>query len=577
MKCYELLRLLGEGASSVVYLAQHKETGQLVVIKRFFHSIVHDHWKREIAILSKLQHPQIPKYIETFREKIEGRTLPHLVMEFIEGQDLSQYIQTNSLDLTKISRLLGDILEILHYTHTLIPAVIHRDIKPANIIIREDRIVALIDFGVATEDQHLTLGHSIMRGTLGYQAPEQIIGNPTVKSDIYALGVLCVHLITGKQPHKLMNNGYTIEWREICSQSSFFSNHKNADWWMWLEGVLEVDEQKRFDVEKAQLLLPTIFLKEAKRDVSLNNPFVQKLNQIKTEKQKVESLEQEKIQKENDKRLKEEERRQRKQFLLRKAKQEYCDEIEVSWIEMVHSIEQGIISQTEGLQLFCENYQHKRFVEIEGEILEVEHIVLSLLEWLLKPKNKEKNHFYDVLNWFFSFQSKKTNPTPEFNFQDYWNFVHKIFDSERILEEYAQVRKAYIKSQLELELMNPFEKLWMKTGEEKEKQCKELEQLLLLKRNMVNDILQKMKPFFFFTEEFSKYQSLFFEEPLHQENQKWEIDILQEYTGLQRGEGESLEEFREFALLQYQEQFSTKMWIGIIGVFAVLSMLYLVF
>ena len=572
MKCYELLRVLGEGASSVVYLAQHKESGQQVVIKRFFHSIVHDHWKREIEILSKLQHPQIPKYIENFSEKIEGRVLPHLVIEFVEGQDLSQYVRTHSLDLPKISTILRDILDILQYTHSLIPAVIHRDIKPANIIIREDGTVALIDFGVATEDQHLTLGHSIMRGTLGYQAPEQIIGQPTVKSDIYALGALCVHLMTGKQPYKLMNNGYALQWQEVCSQISLFSNQKNSDWWMWLEGVLEADEQKRFDVEKALLILPKTISKGKKREASLNNPFVQKLNQIKSEKHKAEIREQDKIKKEEEKRLKEEEILQRKHFLRLKAKQEYCDEIEISWIEMVNSIDKGLISQSEGIQLFCENYQHRRFIEVDGEKVEVDHVVLRLLEWVSQPKNKEKNHFYDIFNWFFA--SKNKQSTVEFDFQEYWNFVQIIFDSENYQEEYAQVRKSYIKNQLEFELMNPIEKHWTFTGKQKEKQCKELEQVLIHKRSKLNELFQNMKPFFFFTDDFTKYKSLYFEEPLQQENQRWEIDILQDHTGLQMKQGDSLEVFREQALLQNQDQFSTKIWTWTIGIFVVLWLIF---
>ena len=67
------------------------------------------------------------------------------------------------------------------------------------------RYCSLIDFGVATEDRQHTAGHSIMKGTFGFQAPEQIIGEPTIKSDIYSVGVLCVYLFTGISPHKMIS------------------------------------------------------------------------------------------------------------------------------------------------------------------------------------------------------------------------------------------------------------------------------------------------------------------------------------------------------------------------------------
>ena len=90
MNGYEIVSVLGEGGSSVVYLVQQQDTGHQYVMKRFFHSIASEEWRREVSILERLHHPQIPNYADAFLYKVEGRTLPHLVMEYISGHNLEE-------------------------------------------------------------------------------------------------------------------------------------------------------------------------------------------------------------------------------------------------------------------------------------------------------------------------------------------------------------------------------------------------------------------------------------------------------------------------------------------------------
>ena len=178
---YTLDRILGEGGAGTVYLGSNEE-GNSVVIKQFKNSILDirsQGWKREIETLKQINHPQIPKYLDYFDKIVEKRRLPHLVMEYIEGENLKVFLENNRLVFDESSDIIKQILRLLSYIHAFQPPLIHRDIKPSNLLRQKDGNLALIDFGIAVDDIHKTVGRTLGVGTLGYQAPEQVSGDPT--------------------------------------------------------------------------------------------------------------------------------------------------------------------------------------------------------------------------------------------------------------------------------------------------------------------------------------------------------------------------------------------------------------
>ncbi|QYO68136.1 protein kinase domain-containing protein [Leptolyngbya sp. 7M] len=174
-------------------------------------------FQQEAAQLAKLgQHPQIPKLLT----HIEQETALYLVQEYVAGQNLEQVLATQGVfSEAQIRKLLADLLPVLRFIHS--QQVVHRDIKPANIIwpSQGERFV-LVDFGAAKSLSETVLtqtGTTI--GSAGYAAPEQAMGKATFASDLYSLGVTCVHLLTGVHPFDL----YSISedrwvWRQYLTQ-----------------------------------------------------------------------------------------------------------------------------------------------------------------------------------------------------------------------------------------------------------------------------------------------------------------------------------------------------------------------
>jgi serine/threonine-protein kinase len=180
---------------------------------------------REAETLYKLgKHDQIPSLLAHFEEGSEF----YLAQEFIEGQVLSDEILPGQpLSQPYVKQLMQDILHILDFVHK--QGVIHRDIKPANLIRRflDSRLV-LIDFGAVKEASLQRLdpqGHTsstIAVGTYGYMPDEQANGRPKFASDIYAVGMLGIHALTGVLPNQLPEDFATGEvvWRNLIPSIS---------------------------------------------------------------------------------------------------------------------------------------------------------------------------------------------------------------------------------------------------------------------------------------------------------------------------------------------------------------------
>ena len=206
---YQLVKEIGRGGMGAVYLAirADNEFRKRVAIKLIRGGMESDfvikRFRHERQILARLEHPNIARLIDG------GTTpagLPYFVMEYAEGEPLTRYCESRSLPTQQRLEIFLRACSAVHYAHRRM--IIHRDLKPGNILVKEDGTPKLLDFGIAklmdpdTSDNQAetTLaGYRIV--TPAYASPEQMRGEPaTVRSDIYALGVILFELVTGKRP-----------------------------------------------------------------------------------------------------------------------------------------------------------------------------------------------------------------------------------------------------------------------------------------------------------------------------------------------------------------------------------------
>jgi formylglycine-generating enzyme required for sulfatase activity len=212
---YRAQKLLGQGGFGKTFKAVDEDRpGQpLCVIKQFAYSNS-DPKIQQMALklfyeeAKHLQflgsHPQIPELLAYF--DVGGQ--PYLVQQYIDGQDLEQELAAEGqFNQQKIRELLVSLLPVLDFLHNQLKPVIHRDIKPANIIRRRsDGVLILVDFGAAKQATQTMLAKTgTMIGSPEFAAPEQTRGKPTFVSDIYSLGVTCIHLLTNVPPFDLFD------------------------------------------------------------------------------------------------------------------------------------------------------------------------------------------------------------------------------------------------------------------------------------------------------------------------------------------------------------------------------------
>ncbi len=211
---YRITRVLGEGAQGTSFEAVDAKEGRLVAVKRFAVKGASS-WKdvelaeREAVVLRSLSHPLIPSFIEHFEE--DGAL--YLVTQLVNGTSLRALSKNGTRFRSRdIALLLHDLGQIAEYLHRLNPSVIHRDIKPGNVIRREDGRFVLVDFGAVRAKLKPTGGSTVV-GTFGYMAPEQFQGRALPQSDIYAIGVTALSLLTSSEPEDLPHRGLGIDVR----------------------------------------------------------------------------------------------------------------------------------------------------------------------------------------------------------------------------------------------------------------------------------------------------------------------------------------------------------------------------
>jgi len=198
MEKYENLGPVGEGSYGMVLKCRHKETTQLVAIKKFLDSdedrMVKKIAMREVRMLRSLRHENLVNLIEVFRRK---KRL-YLVFEFVDNtilDELEKY--PNGLDEGYIRKILWQTLRVTEFCHS--HNIIHRDIKPENILISKSGVVKLCDFGFARLLAQPGENYTDYVATRWYRAPELLVGDTKYGKDvdIWALGCLIAELLTG--------------------------------------------------------------------------------------------------------------------------------------------------------------------------------------------------------------------------------------------------------------------------------------------------------------------------------------------------------------------------------------------
>lgn len=229
---YRIIKPIGEGGFGRTFLVRDETQPFLssqCVIKQFYtqnldNSKALELFTEEVNRLESLgKHPQIPRLLNHFSYEEQL----YLVQEFIEGQNLEQELELRGqFSEEKIRKLLKELLPVLQFIHK--SKVIHRDIKPANIIRRRFALndlnlentplteLVLVDFGAAKLVVNPVPKTATIIGSAAYTAPEQLMGKAVFASDLYSLGITCLHLLTNVSPFDLFDSQEgTWVWRDF--------------------------------------------------------------------------------------------------------------------------------------------------------------------------------------------------------------------------------------------------------------------------------------------------------------------------------------------------------------------------
>lgn len=218
---YQLEEQVGSGGQGECWLVREGDQQWLAKVTRLHQQdwAPYDVLEREASLLQQIAHPGIPTFRDLFLLPDQGAVC--LVREWIQGQPLQQAVEDHRYTEQEAQDLARQLLDILHYLHSLSPAVIHRDIKPSNVIIRPDGAVSLIDFGTMREAISHLEGASIV-GTYGYTPPEQFLGHPTPASDLYALGATLVYVLARRHPSTLPLDHNRLQFEEYINVQGRF-------------------------------------------------------------------------------------------------------------------------------------------------------------------------------------------------------------------------------------------------------------------------------------------------------------------------------------------------------------------
>ncbi len=202
---YEVLKEIGKGGMSIVYLAMDRRLNKQWAVKEIRKTgngrndeVVINSLIAETNLMKRLDHPALPRIVDIIDN---GETL-YIVMDYVEGESLDKILKEyGSQPQELVIDWAMQICDALSYLHSQTPPIIYRDMKPANVMLKPEGNIKIIDFGIAREYKEKNLADTTILGTKGYAPPEQYGSRQTdARSDIYALGMTMHHLLTGVDP-----------------------------------------------------------------------------------------------------------------------------------------------------------------------------------------------------------------------------------------------------------------------------------------------------------------------------------------------------------------------------------------
>lgn len=261
---YVLHEEIGRGGMGVVYKALQVSTKRIVALKvvlagSFASPSVRRRFKREVELAARLQHPSIVRVLESGR--VEGQR--YYAMDYVDGVPLDRYLSAAQPDRKTILKIFMQICAAVEYAHG--HGVIHRDLKPANVLIDDEGVPHILDFGLAkaidqaeTDQTFVTRasGPGQVMGTLPYISPEQAAGTLEeidARTDIYAIGVMLYESLTGSMPYPVTGRPTDIL-RRILEDSpappSSFPKRADSELDTIILKALEKEKERRYQTAR---------------------------------------------------------------------------------------------------------------------------------------------------------------------------------------------------------------------------------------------------------------------------------------------------------------------------------------
>ena len=210
---YAIGEFIGQGGMATVYRGTDIKLGRQVAIKVMKSELSNDEsfrsrFRQEAQSASRMAHPTVVRVFDAGDDLIQtaegAKRLPFIVMEYVEGTNLRQFIEENELSQTEAARIVESVLTALEYSHRA--GIVHRDIKPANIMITKSGQVKVMDFGIAravSETSSTLQQTTAILGTAAYFSPEQAKGESVdARTDLYSTAVLLYELLAREVPFR---------------------------------------------------------------------------------------------------------------------------------------------------------------------------------------------------------------------------------------------------------------------------------------------------------------------------------------------------------------------------------------
>lgn len=205
---YEILKQIGKGGMSVVYLAMdlrlNKQWAVKVIQRKGIgknNETVLNKVPDDTELMKKLDHPAIPRIVDIIDREDDPQI--YIVMDYVEGDSLDKIVSEYGAQSEEVViDWAKQICDTLNYLHNQKPPIIYRDMKPANLMLKPEGNLKIIDFGISREYKEQNLADTTVMGTRGYAPPELGSRQTDARSDIYSLGMTLHQLVTGVDPRK---------------------------------------------------------------------------------------------------------------------------------------------------------------------------------------------------------------------------------------------------------------------------------------------------------------------------------------------------------------------------------------